>query len=164
MRYSLAFLQGACPSVLRTFRPMALGSPTGCSVPRDLRLLWPYPSLCLPPNGLMLISAWPCACRASLQRVPNLLCQSIWCVPSSVLRWSWQVLITMPCLPVLSSPNSNGFDDHVCPRQSRTTEDVLSKLQCSLNATARHFACPALVRTFTSELSRVESPRSSRRI
>ena len=79
---------------------------------------------------------------ASLQRVPNLLCQSFCCVPSSVLRWPQQVLVTMSSLPVLSSPNSNGLDSHACPRQSRSTEDVLSKLQCSLTATARTHRLP----------------------
>ena len=52
---------------------------------------------------------------ASLQRVPNLLCQSFCCVPSSVLRWPQQVLLTMSSLPVLSSPNSKGLDSHTLP-------------------------------------------------
>jgi hypothetical protein len=34
----------------------------GCSVPQDRRLLWPYPSFCTPPGGLMIMSAWSCAC------------------------------------------------------------------------------------------------------
>jgi len=41
--------------------------------------------------------------RASLQKVPNLLCQSFGGVPSSVLRWFQQVPLTMSSLPVLSS-------------------------------------------------------------
>jgi hypothetical protein len=55
--------------LLRT-RPMALGSPAGFVVPQDRRLLWPYPSFCSLPFGLVFMSAWPFgalapACRRS---------------------------------------------------------------------------------------------------
>ena len=101
---------------------------------------------------------------ASLQRVPNLLCQSFCCVPSSVLRWPRQVLLTMSSLSVLSSPNSKGLDSHVA--LGNPDPPRMFSRSCNVRLTLRpaRIACPALVRTFTSELSQAGSPQCQRRI
>ena len=120
---------------------MALGSSAGCIVPPDRCLLWPYPSLCLPPGSLLFISAWPCATRQPAEGPQFTL--------SVPLR---RAVISTPVAP------ASAFDDVFltdvvfaqlqgarqprCPRPSRTSADVVSKLQCSLDATARQYRLP----------------------
>lgn len=83
--------------------------------------------------------------RASLQRVPNLLCQSS--LRRAVIRTpvapadAFNDVFPAPCQYCLRC-NSKTLDSHICPRQSRSNEDVFSKLQCSLNATARTLCLP----------------------
>lgn len=94
--------------------PMALGSPVGCIVPQDRRLLWPYPSFCTPPSGLLIMSAWPCA-FAPAAEVPQFTLPILCVVPSSILRWFQQVRLTMSSLPMLSSHSSQTLDNHGSP-------------------------------------------------
>ena len=137
--------------------PMALGSSMGCSVPQDRRLLWPYPSFCTPPGGLMIMSAWSCACAPAAE-VPQFTLPVLCDVPSSVLRWFQQVLLTISSLPMLSSQHLQGARQPRVPRQSRT--NGVSSRSCNVRFMLRpaRSACPALVRTFTSELSQEGSP------
>ena len=136
---------------------MALGSSMGCSVPQDRRLLWPYPSFCTPPGGLMIMSAWSCACAPAAE-VPQFALPVLCDVPSSVLRWFQQVLLTISSLPMLSSQHLQGARQPRVPRQSRT--NGVSSRSCNVRFMLRpaRSACPALVRTFTSELSQEGSP------
>jgi hypothetical protein len=129
----------------------------GCSVPQDRRLLWPYPSFCTPPRGLMIISAWSCACAPAAE-VPQFTLPVLCDVPSSVLRWFQQVHLTISSLPMLSSQQLQGARQPRVPRQSRT--NGVSSRSCNVRFMLRpaRSACPALVRTFTSELSPVGSP------
>jgi len=50
-------VQAALRSSTRTTGPVALGSPSGCIVRPDRRLLWPHLRLCRPPERLMNYSA-----------------------------------------------------------------------------------------------------------
>jgi hypothetical protein len=120
---------------------MALGSPMGCIVPQDRRLLWPYPSCCAPPSGLMIMSAWPCAFAPAAERSPI--------YSANPLR---RAIINTPVVP------AGALYDHfpadavfaVALKRSTTTgpppiqikRGAFSKLQCSLNATARMLCLP----------------------
>jgi hypothetical protein len=136
---------------------MALGSPAGCIVPQDLRLLWPYPRLCPPPKGLILISAWPCALAPACRGSP------IYSV--SPLR---RAVISTPVAPTgaLNDVFPADIVFAATPRRSTTTgfppiqnnRDVLSKLQCSLYATARTLCLPCsgqdfYFRAFTGQVA-----------
>jgi hypothetical protein len=153
------FRPGTRPIGPPSVRPMALGSPASCVVSPDRCLLWPYPRLSSPPSGLSIISARPRRSRASLERVPNLLCQSLCGVPSSILRWLRQVRVTMffPAGGVfaLVPTGSTATVIHVDPEQTWG-----SYRSCDVRFMLRpaRLARPALVRAFTSELSQVRSP------
>ena len=80
-------------------------------------------------------------------------------VPSSVSRRPCQVLM------VVSSPTVIAFAIFAVARQPHTTHAGshvarVTRLQCSLNVTARSLACPSPTRTFTIELSPDGSPQS----
>ena len=69
-------VQAALRSTTRTTGPVALGSPTGSIVRSAHRLLWPHLRLWNHRAVYELCrSAQPSGCQ--LQRVPNLLCQSL---------------------------------------------------------------------------------------
>jgi hypothetical protein len=80
-------------------------------------------------------------------------------VPSSVSRRSCQVLMVVSSLAVIAfaifalarQPQSTLVGSHVVR---------VTRLQCSLNATARSLACPSPTRAFTIELSSDGSPLS----
>jgi hypothetical protein len=70
------FVQAALRSSTQATGPVALGSPTGCIVRPAHRLLWPHLRLWNHRAVYELCrSAQPYGCQ--LQRVPNLLCQSL---------------------------------------------------------------------------------------
>jgi hypothetical protein len=80
-------------------------------------------------------------------------------VPSSVSRRSCRVLM------VVSSPTVITFAIFATARQPHTTHAGshvarVTRLQCSLNVTARSLASPSPTRTFTIELSPDGSPQS----
>ena len=90
---------GTSNRITRRFRPEALGSPAGYSVPPGLRLLWPHPSLSLPPDDLFVRRRvrWSIGLdRTGNDRVPNLLrasfptCRSPY--PDGLDGCNWQVL------------------------------------------------------------------------
>ena len=81
------------------------------------------------------------------QRVPNLLRQSLHPMPSPVLRWSRGVHTTMPSSPVLPSPSLHRLGNHFASRFG-TREVCVTKLQRSLNATARWRCSPRSDRGF----------------
>jgi len=103
------------------------------------------------------MSAWSCACAPAAE-VPQFTLPVLCDVPSSVLRWFQQVLLTISSLPMLSSQHLQGARQPRVPRQSRT--NGVSSRSCNVRFMLRpaRSACPALVRTFTSELSQVGSP------
>ena len=77
------------------FRPEALGSPAGYAVPPGQRLLWPHPSLSVPPADLCIrrrVLSSIGLDRTGTERFPNLLPVSVpTCrlpYPGSVLRLS----------------------------------------------------------------------------
>jgi hypothetical protein len=136
---------------------MALGSSEGCIVPQDPRLLWPYPSFCPPPDSLLIMSAWSYACAPAAE-VPQFTLPILCDVPSSVLRRFQQEHLTISSLLMLSSQQLQGARQPRVPRQSRT--NGVSSRSCNVRFMLRpaRSACPALVRTFTSELPQVGSP------
>ena len=105
-------VQAALRSSTRTTGPVALGSPTGCIVRPDPRLLWPHLRLGRPPERLMNYSARLRVQTRQPQRVPNLLCQSFHPMPPPVLRWSQQLLSTLSSLLVLPSPLLHWLGNH----------------------------------------------------
>jgi hypothetical protein len=70
-------------------RPVALGSPGGCSVRPALCLLWPHPSFCRATGDLSIIRQ-----PFLPQKFPNLLCYTLYAVPPSLRRWLQRLLRT----------------------------------------------------------------------
>ena len=139
----------------RRFRPEALGSPAGYSVPRDRRLLWPHPSLSFSSTHL-LVRGWVLQPRglprAENERVPNLLLVS---VPSCRPPYPggpdgclWLCFTIRPGLRHFRTGSASTSPTHVGSSVGRVT-----RLQGSLNATARRLACPSPTRAFTLKLS-----------
>jgi hypothetical protein len=97
------------------FRPEALGSPTGYSVPPDHRLLWPHPSLSVPPTDL-LVRRWvlfvhrPGSNRN--REVPQFTPCFATFVPSSVPRWTGRVPMAVLPRPHWPSPTLQGLGVH----------------------------------------------------
>ena len=79
-------VQAALRMPTPTTDPVALDSPTGCSVRPDHRLLRPHLRLCRPPKRFMNYSVRLRGLPRQPQRVPTLLCQSFHHVPPPVLR------------------------------------------------------------------------------
>jgi hypothetical protein len=104
-----------------------------------------------------IMSAWPCACAPAAE-VPQFTLPILCDVPSSVLRWFQQVHVTISSLPMLSSQQLQRARQPRVPRHSRTIG--VSSRSCNVRLMLRpaRSACPALVRTFTSELPQVGSP------
>ena len=131
--------------------PVALGSASGYAVRRPHRLLWPHPSFCAAPPVSFIYGR-----RISRNAEgPQFGCQSL-----------------MTCRrpysdgPQGSPTNLNpwlglrpfGRGSAAIWSTHRTTCGGFTKLQRSLNAAARHLACPAPDGTFTTELACAESP------
>ena len=120
---------------------MALGSPAGCVVRPDLGLLWPHLRLCRPPVRLMDYSARlrvrPANRRGSpiYSASPFIPCRHLYpgcpsdCSRRCLHRWS--------CLRRISTGSTT---------TNPTTPDQVgsvTRLQCSLHATAWNVASPA---------------------
>ena len=145
------------PQQLQRIHPEALGSPSGSVVPMGRRLLRPHPSLCIPPRGLWIRNGGGFTqgtrLEVGIQRVPNLL------------RWTG-----LTCrLPYPGGPKGargccfpSGVSLHPFVKGSATTM-VLSRLQSSLQVTARELASPPS-RTFTFELAPMRVTPNRRRI
>ena len=89
-------------------RPEALGSPTGCVVRSDHRLLWPHPSHSWPVHGL---SSSPVD-RCGDEWFPTLLCLSVRaCHPQDPGEPDRCVRLLLP-YPQWSSPNPSWLDIH----------------------------------------------------
>jgi len=141
------------PKQLQHVHPEALGSPSGCVVPTGHRLLRPHPSLCIPPRGLWIRHGGGCTqgtrLEVGIQRVPNLL------------RWTG-----LTCrLPYPGGPKGargccfpSGVSLHPFVKGSATTM-VLSRLQSSLQVTARELASPPFRGRLRSSWHRCGSPR-----
>src|SRR6516165_2420789 len=124
------------PQQRKRIHPEALGSPSGSVVPMGRRLLRPHPSLCIPPRGLWIRHGdgftQGTRLEVGIQRVPNLL------------RWTG-----LTCrLPYPGGPKGargccfpSGVSLHPFVKGSATTM-VLSRLQSSLQVTARELASP----------------------
>ena len=124
------------PQQLKLVHPEALGSPSGCVVPTGRRLLRPHPSLCIPPRRLWIRGGGGFTqgtrLEVGIQRVPNLL------------RWTG-----LACrLPYPGGPEGAhgccfppGVSLHPFVKGSATTL-VVSRLQSSLQVTARELASP----------------------
>jgi hypothetical protein len=142
------------------FRPEALGSPTGYIVPPDHRLLWPHPSHS-PPSTHLCIRGWrlqPMGLhRAESERFPNLLLVSVPSCrppyPGGPNGCLWLCFTIRSGLRrICTGSASTG------PRMIGSGVGGVTRLQGSLYATARRFACPSPTRTFTFELSPARSP------
>ncbi len=96
-------VSGAGASVPST-GPVALGSPSGCIVRSAHRLLWPHLRLWRPPDGLWIIPPG-CELPHATAEGPQFTLPVFSPMPSSVLRWSQRLRLTMPSSLVLPSPN-----------------------------------------------------------
>jgi hypothetical protein len=101
-------------------------------------------------------------CRRELPQFKQRVCPT---APSPVPRLAGRLPL------VISSPTTMGLallctgSAHNSSYALRVSASVcVSRLQSSLHATARWIACPSPERTFTYELSSLESPPSRRRI
>jgi hypothetical protein len=138
------------------FRPEALGSPAGYAVPPDCRLLWPHPSLSFSSTHLC-IRGWLLRPRglprAENERFPNLLPVSVpSCRPSypgGPNGCLWLCFATRASLRRFVSGSASTCPTHVGSGVGRVT-----RLQGSLNATARRLARPSPTRAVTLKLSR----------
>ena len=139
------------------FRPEALGSPAGYVVPPDHRLLWPHPRLSFSSTHLC-IRGWLLQPRglprAENERFPNLLPVS---VPSCRPPYPdgpdgclWLCFTIRSGLRRFRTGSASTCPTHVGPGVGRVT-----RLQGSLNATARRLARPSPTRAITLKLSRV---------
>ena len=151
-------VQAALRPSTRTTGPVALGSPAGYSVRPAHRLLWPHLRLCWLPRRLMNYSVRLRGRPRQPQRVPNLLCPSLTpcrcpysggpgdCIRRWLGRWF--------CLRhfVIGSTTTGSTNPEPVDR--------LTKLQHSHNGAAWSLACPAPVRTFTTELAWAGSPQT----
>jgi len=106
-------VQAALRAPTQTTGPVALGSPTGCSVRPDHRLLRPHLRLCRPPERFMNYSVRRRGLPRQPQRVPTLLCQSFDPMPLPILRWSQRLHLTMPSSLVLPSPLCYWLGNHI---------------------------------------------------
>jgi hypothetical protein len=140
------------------FRPEALGSPAGCVVPPDHRLLRPHPSLSVSATHLC-IRGWLLQPRgrprAENERFPNLLpvsgpaCRPPY--PGGSDGCLWLCFATRASLRRFVSGSASTCPTHVGSGVGRVT-----RLQGSLsNATARRLARPSPTRAITLKLSRV---------
>jgi hypothetical protein len=137
------------------FRPEALGSPTGYSVPPGHRLLWPHPSLSFPSTHLW-IRGWVLQPRglprAENERFPNLLpvavpsCRPTY--PGGPDGCLWLCFTIRTGLRHFRTGSASTSPTRVGSSVGRVT-----RLQGSLNATARRLARPSPTRAFTLELS-----------
>ena len=138
------------------FRPEALGSPAGYSVPPDQRLLWPHPKLSLSSTHLCL-RGWLLQPRglprAESERLPNLLLVSVPSChppyPGGPGGCRWLYFTTRASLRHLCTGSASTCPTHVGSGVGRVT-----RLQGSLYATARRLARPSPTRAITLKLSR----------
>jgi hypothetical protein len=148
---------GTITSSKGRFRPEALGSAVGYSVPPHHRLLWPHPSLSFSSTHLC-IRGWLLQPRglprAENDRFPNLLLVS---VPSCRPPYPggpdgclWLYFTIRSGLRQLCTGSASTGPTHVGSGVGSVT-----RLQGSLNATARRLARPSPTRTITLKLSRV---------
>jgi len=150
---------GTIPGSKGRFRPEALGSSAGSSVPPDHRLLWPHPSLSLSSTHLC-IRGWLLRPRglprAENERFPNLLpvsgpsCRPPY--PDGPDGCLWLCFAIRSGLRRFRSGSASIVPTHVGSGVGRVT-----RLQGSLYATAQRLARPSPTRTITLELSRVGS-------
>jgi hypothetical protein len=138
------------------FRPEALGSAAGYSVPPHHRLLWPHPSLSVSSTHLF-IRGWLLQPRglprAENERFPNLLPVS---VPSCRPPYPggpdgclWLYFTIRSGLRHFRIGSASTSPTHVGSGVGRVT-----RLQGSLNVTARRLARPSPTRALTLKLSR----------
>jgi hypothetical protein len=148
---------GTIAGSTRQFRPEALGSAAGCSVPPPHRLLWPHPSLSFSSTHLC-IRGWLLQPRglprAENERFPNLLPVS---VPSCRPPYPdgpdgclWLCFTIRSGLRHIHTGSASIWPTHVGSGVGR-----LTRLQGSLYATARRLARPSPTRAITLKLSRV---------
>ena len=156
---------GTITSRAGRFRPEALGSAAGCSVPPHRRLLWPHPSLSLSSTHLC-IRGWLLQPRdlprAENERFPNLLLVS---VPSCRPPYPggpdgclWLCFAIRTGLRRFRTGSASTCSTHV-----GSGVGFVTRLQGSLNATARRLARPTPTKAITLKLSRVGiAPRPCR--
>ena len=148
---------GTIPSSTGRFRPEALGSAAGCSVPPHHRLLWPHPSLSFSSTHLC-IRGWLLQPRglprAENERFPNLLLVSLPSCrppyPGGSDGCLWLCFTIRAGLRHFRTGSASTWPTHVGSGVGRVT-----RLQGSLYATARRLARPSPTRTVTLKLSRV---------
>jgi hypothetical protein len=146
---------GTASSRTSRFRPEALGSPAGYSVLPDHCLLWPHPSLSLSSTHLWF-RRWLLQPRglprAENERFPNLLpgpvpsCRPPY--PGGPDSCLWLCFTIRSGLRHFRTGSASTCPTHVGSSVGRVT-----RLQGSLNATARRLARPSPTRAFTLELS-----------
>ena len=148
---------GTIASSTGRFRPEALGSAAGYSVPPHHRLLWPHPSLSFSSTHLC-IRGWLLQPRGlprvENERFPNLLPVS---VPSCRPPYPggpdgclWLYFTIRSGLRHFRTGSAS-----TCPTHVGSGVGRVSRLQGSLCATARRLARPSPTRAATLKLSRV---------
>jgi len=169
-RYFLLAQFRTCCSVIMTFvpserarcrvgcaRPVALGSATGCSVRRRLRLLWPHPRLWHPAAAYFMLFRnvqRPCPSNARASPIYSAcpLTRAVCRIPA-VLTTSFDYLSVASVAFILL-----GEDSATALSDRSGLVRWLTRLHSSLYAAARVMVCPATARTFTIELSPPVSP------
>jgi hypothetical protein len=132
-----------------------------CCHTRSLLTMASSESVC-PFQCLIFFVHWIFALRPRMgwdRQIPQFAPRVFNSVPSSVPRRSCRVHM------VVSSPTVIAFAISALARRPHPTHagshvGCVTRLQSSLNATARNLACPSPARTFTIELSPGRSPRS----
>ena len=148
---------GTITSSTGRFRPEALGSAAGYSVPPHHRLLWPHPSLSLSSTHLC-IRGWLLQPRglprAENERFPNLLLVSLPSCrppyPGGPDGCLWLYFATRAGLRHFRTGSAS-----TCATHAGSRVGFVTRLQGSLNATARRLARPSPTRAITLKLSRV---------
>ena len=85
-------------------------------------------------------------------------------VPPSVPRWTDRLQLAVASPVVLAFVTFQLTRHPLSPCKSRFTHGRLTRLQSSLDATARRIACPTPTKAFTTELSPTAVTRRERRL
>src|SRR5437588_9207754 len=141
-----AFAQAASPESIRTARPVALGSPTGCAVRPAHRLLWPHLRLWNHRAVYELCrTAQPFGLPAP--EGPHFTLSVLARVPSPLPQWFWCLRLTMSSAPILPSPSPEWLGNHVSVGTEISTVCFMEP-QRSLNAAARRASLPCFGQDF----------------
>jgi hypothetical protein len=92
------------------------------------------------------------SCLGWRRELPQFTLRDCPCVPPSVPRWTRRLLVVVASPPVLAFAQLAGAR-RPHPHARRFSRESVTRLQSSLDATARRFVSPSPTRAFTFELS-----------